>query len=156
MRLWPAGMLIEVRRLCNEHTVLMVADEVMTGFGRTGTMFACEHEGVKPDLMAVAKGLTGGYMPLAATLTTQEVFDAFLGDFTEFRTFFHGHSYTGNHLACAAALAKNRKAELVTADAIRVLERRLLRPACARAGEDVDDVADTDAGLTANGLVCAD
>jgi adenosylmethionine-8-amino-7-oxononanoate aminotransferase len=108
MRLWPAGMLIEVRRLCNEHTVLMVADEVMTGFGRTGTMFACEHEGVKPDLMAVAKGLTGGYMPLAATLTTQEVFDAFLGEFTEFRTFFHGHSYTGNQLACAAALANLR------------------------------------------------
>jgi adenosylmethionine-8-amino-7-oxononanoate aminotransferase len=83
----------------------MIADEVATGFGRTGTMFACERDGVTPDLMAVAKGLTGGYLPLAATLATQAIFDAFLGEYMDFRTFFHGHSYTGNALACAAALA---------------------------------------------------
>ena len=77
----------------------------MTGFGRTGKMFACEHEGVTPDLMAVAKGLTGGYLPLAATLATEEIFNAFLGEYAEFKTFFHGHSYTGNQLGCAAALA---------------------------------------------------
>ena len=103
MRLWPTGMLREVRQLCAD--TLLIADEVMTGFGRTGKMFACEHEGVTPDLMAVAKGLTGGYLPLAATLATQEIFDAFLGEYAEFKTFFHGHSYTGNQLGCAAALA---------------------------------------------------
>jgi adenosylmethionine---8-amino-7-oxononanoate aminotransferase len=84
---------------------LLVADEVMTGFGRTGTMFACEQENVTPDLMALAKGLTGGYLPLAATLATEDVFNAFLGDYSEFKTFFHGHSYTGNQLGCAAAVA---------------------------------------------------
>ena len=103
MRLWPTGMLREVRRLCSD--TLLIADEVMTGFGRTGKMFACEHEGVTPDLMAVAKGLTGGYLPLAATLATEEVFNAFLGEYAEFKTFFHGHTYTGNQLGCAAALA---------------------------------------------------
>jgi adenosylmethionine-8-amino-7-oxononanoate transaminase len=105
MRLWPRGWLAELRRLCTDHGLLLIADEVMTGFGRTGTMFACEQESVTPDLMAVAKGLTGGYLPLAATLTTAEVFDAFLGEYSEFKTFFHGHSYTGNQLGCAAALA---------------------------------------------------
>ena len=103
MRLWPTGMLREVRRLCSD--TLLIADEVMTGFGRTGKMFACEHEGVTPDLMAVAKGLTGGYLPLAATLATEEIFAAFLGEYAEFKTFFHGHTYTGNQLGCAAALA---------------------------------------------------
>ena len=103
IRLWPAGMLRDVRRLCTD--TLLIADEVMTGLGRTGKMFACEHEGVTPDLMAVAKGLTGGYLPLAATLATEEIFNAFLGDYAEFKTFFHGHSYTGNQLGCAAALA---------------------------------------------------
>ena len=103
MRLWPTGMLREVRQLCKD--TLLIADEVMTGFGRTGKMFACEYEGVTPDLMAVAKGLTGGYLPLAATLATKEIFDAFLGEYAEFKTFFHGHSYTGNQLGCAAALA---------------------------------------------------
>ena len=105
MRLWPRGLLTEVRRLCDEHGALMIADEVMTGFGRTGTMFACEQEDVTPDCLCLAKGLTGGYLPLAATLTTERVFDAFLGDYTERKTFFHGHSYTGNQLGCAAALA---------------------------------------------------
>ena len=88
-----------------EYHALLIADEVATGFGRTGTMFACEHERVKPDLMAVSKGLTGGYMPLAATLTTERVYRAFYGRYDEFKTFFHGHSYTGNPLGCAVALA---------------------------------------------------
>ncbi|HKO30853.1 MAG TPA: aminotransferase class III-fold pyridoxal phosphate-dependent enzyme, partial [Nitrospiraceae bacterium] len=85
--------------------VLLIADEVATGFGRTGEMFACQHEGVTPDLMAISKGLTGGYMPLAATLTTDEIYQAFLGKYEEFKTFFHGHSFTGNPLGCAVALA---------------------------------------------------
>lgn len=101
----PDGYLRAVRQLCDEHGVLLICDEVATGFGRTGTMFACEQEGVAPDLMCVAKGLTGGYLPLAATLATEDVYDAFLGDFAELKTFFHGHTYTGNPLACAAALA---------------------------------------------------
>jgi len=105
MKLWPRGMLRQLRAWCDQSGALLIADEVMTGFGRTGTMFACEQEGVRPDLMAVAKGLTGGYLPLAATLTTEEIFEAFLGEYAEFKTFFHGHSYTGNQLGCAAALA---------------------------------------------------
>jgi len=101
----PPGYLQQIRKLCNEYQVLMIADEVATGFGRTGKMFACDHEEVVPDLMALAKGITGGYLPLAATLTTQSIYEAFLGNYSEFKTFFHGHSYTGNPLACAAALA---------------------------------------------------
>jgi len=108
MRLWPRGLLADLRRLCDQYNVLLIADEVLTGFGRTGTMFACEQEGVVPDLMALSKGLTGGYLPLAATLTTEEIFNAFLGEYSEFKTFFHGHSYTGNQLGCAAALANLR------------------------------------------------
>jgi adenosylmethionine-8-amino-7-oxononanoate aminotransferase len=84
---------------------LLIVDEVAVGFGRTGRMFGCEHEGVRPDLMAVAKGLSGGYLPLAATLVTDDVYDAFLGDYSERKTFYHGHTYTGNPLGCAAALA---------------------------------------------------
>jgi len=105
MRLWPRGLLADVRQLCDYFDTLMIADEVMTGFGRTGTMFACEQEKVVPDLMAVAKGLTGGYLPLAATMATEQIFNVFLGEYEEFKTFFHGHSYTGNQLGCAAALA---------------------------------------------------
>jgi len=101
----PEGYLRAVRELCDEFGVFLICDEVATGFGRTGRMFACEHEGVAPDLMCVAKGLTGGYLPLAATLTTERVYEGFLGRHEEFRTFFHGHTYTGNPLACAAALA---------------------------------------------------
>ncbi|MBI3359147.1 MAG: aminotransferase class III-fold pyridoxal phosphate-dependent enzyme, partial [Nitrospirae bacterium] len=95
----------KIRALCARYNVLMIADEVAVGFGRTGEMFACEREGVSPDIMALAKGITGGYLPLAATLTTQKIYDAFLGDYAEFKTFFHGHSYTGNPLGCAAAIA---------------------------------------------------
>ena len=101
----PPGFLAGVRTLCTKYDVLMIADEVAVGFGRTGRMFACEHEDVSPDLMCVAKGITGGYLPLAATFATQAIFDAFLGEPWEGRTFFHGHTYTGNPLAAAAALA---------------------------------------------------
>jgi adenosylmethionine-8-amino-7-oxononanoate transaminase len=101
----PPGYLKGVRRLCSQYSIFLIADEVAVGFGRTGRMFACEHEGVNPDIMAVAKGITGGYLPLAATLTTEEIYQAFLGEYREFKTFFHGHTYTGNQLACAAALA---------------------------------------------------
>jgi len=101
----PPGYLQRLRELCRQYHVLFIADEVATGFGRTGRMFACEHEAVNPDIMALAKGLTGGYLPLAATLTTDEIYSAFLGQPHEGRTFFHGHSYTGNPLGCAAALA---------------------------------------------------
>jgi adenosylmethionine-8-amino-7-oxononanoate aminotransferase len=104
----PEGYLRDVRALCDEHGALLICDEVATGFGRTGRMFACEHEGVSPDLMCVAKGITGGYLPLAATLTTERVYEGFLGRHEEFRTFFHGHTYTGNPLACAAGLATLR------------------------------------------------
>jgi adenosylmethionine---8-amino-7-oxononanoate aminotransferase len=105
MLLQPPGYLRAVREACDRHDVFLICDEVATGCGRTGRMFACEHEGVAPDFLCLAKGLTGGYMPLAATLTTERVYEGFLGGPEEFRTFFHGHTYTGNPLACAAALA---------------------------------------------------
>ncbi len=105
MLVHPPGYLRRIRQLCTKYQVLMIADEVATGFGRTGRMFACEHEMVTPDLMAVAKGITGGYLPLAATLTTDAVYQGFLAEYREFRTFFHGHTYTGNPLAAAAAIA---------------------------------------------------
>src|SRR5437762_3858329 len=101
----PPGYLRAVRELCDRHGVLLICDEVATGFGRTGRMFACEHEGVAPDFLCLAKGMTGGYLPLAATLTTERIYEGFLGAHEEFRTFFHGHTYTGNPLACSAALA---------------------------------------------------
>jgi adenosylmethionine---8-amino-7-oxononanoate aminotransferase len=108
MLVHPEGYLRDVRALCDEHGAFLICDEVATGFGRTGRMFACEHEGVSPDFMCVAKGITGGYLPLAATLTTERVYEGFLGRHEEYRTFFHGHTYTGNPLACAAALATLR------------------------------------------------
>lgn len=101
----PPSYLAQIREVTREHQVLLIADEVATGFGRTGKMFACEHEGVSPDLMCLAKGITGGYLPLAATLATEEIYQAFLGEFQDLKTFFHGHTYTGNPLAAAAALA---------------------------------------------------
>ncbi|WP_338690319.1 adenosylmethionine--8-amino-7-oxononanoate transaminase [Haloferula helveola] len=103
MRPWPAGMLAELRDWCDCHGVLLILDEVMTGFGRTGTMFACQREDVIPDFLCLAKGLGGGYLPIAATLTTAPVYDAFLGD--PVNAFYYGHSFTANPLACAAALA---------------------------------------------------
>ena len=105
MLIHPPGYLKRVRELCTQYNIFMITDEVAVGFGKTGKMFACEHEGVAPDLMALAKGITGGYLPLAATLTTDEIYEGFLGEYHEFRTFFHGHTYTGNPLACAVAIA---------------------------------------------------
>ena len=135
MLVHPEGYLRGVRELCDRHGVLLILDEVATGFGRTGRMFACEHEDVAPDLLCLAKGITGGYLPLAATLATERIYEGFLGEFEELRTFFHGHTYTGNPLACAAALAT-----LDLFDEERTLERlapkiellgELLRPLAA-------------------------
>ncbi len=135
MRLWPRGMLRELRAWCDAHDVLLILDEVMTGFGRTGTRFACEQESVAPDFIALAKGLTGGYLPLAATMTTERVFEAFLGG--PERTLHYGHSYTGNQLGCAAALANLaifREENVLAA----------LQPKIARLGELLSDRAARD------------
>lgn len=105
MRIWPGGLLRRLRERCDAVGTLLILDEVLTGFGRTGTMFACEQENVIPDFLCLAKGLTGGYLPLAATLTSEKIYSAFLGDFDEQKTFYYGHSYTGSALGCAAALA---------------------------------------------------
>ncbi len=105
MVMHPVGFLRGVRELCDRYDVLLIADEVAVGFGRTGTLFACEQEGVSPDFLCLAKGITGGYLPLAATLTTGEVWRAFLGEYVESKSFFHGHTYCGNPLASAVALA---------------------------------------------------
>ena len=128
----PHGYLSRIRELCTQYNVLLIADEVATGFGRTGKWFACNHEKITPDLMCIAKGLTGGYMPLAATLTTKTIYKAFLGDYRELKTFFHGHSYTGNALGCAAALAnlkvfKNEKTLAKVKRSSQILAR-LLKP----------------------------
>jgi len=101
----PAGFLKTVRELCDRFDVLMIADEVAVGFGRTGAMFACQKAGITPDILALSKGISAGYLPLAATLTTRKVYDAFWGAYSDLRTFFHGHTFTGNPIACAAALA---------------------------------------------------
>ncbi|MDP2606842.1 MAG: adenosylmethionine--8-amino-7-oxononanoate transaminase [Deltaproteobacteria bacterium] len=101
----PAEYVATLSEVCRRNGILFVLDEVATGFGRTGKMFACEHAGVAPDILCLAKGITGGYLPLAATLATEEIFSAFLGEYKEYKTFFHGHTYTGNPLGCAAALA---------------------------------------------------
>ena len=92
---YPPGIPRAIWEIAKRHGLLFIADEVATGFGRTGTMFACEHEGVEPDLMAVGKGISGGYLPLAATFATEEIYRAFLGQPDEGRTFYHGHTYTG-------------------------------------------------------------
>src|SRR6266513_615766 len=101
----PADYLRALSDMCRRNGILFILDEVATGFGRTGKMFACEHASVTPDILCLAKGITGGYLPLAATLTTEEIFSAYLGEYKEFKTFFHGHTYTGNPLGCAVALA---------------------------------------------------
>lgn len=129
----PKGYLARIAAACRRHDVLLICDEVATGFGRTGTMFAVEQERVVPDLMCVAKGITGGYLPLAATLVNDRVYEAFLGDAS--KTFFHGHTYTGNPLACAAALAS---LDLFEKD--RVLER--LQPKIARLTERLAAIAE--------------
>ena len=136
-----AGMLVQPPRLpargpraLRRHGVLLICDEVATGFGRTGTMFACEQEDVAPDLLCLAKGLTGGYLPLAATLTTEAIYEGFLGAPEEQRTFFHGHTYTGNPLACAAALAN-----LDVFEQERTIER--LQPKIELLGELLAEIA---------------
>ena len=135
MLLHPPGYLRAARELCDRYGVLLICDEVATGFGRTGTMFACEQEDVAPDLMCLAKGLTGGYLPLAATLSTERIYEGFLGAPAEQRTFFHGHTYTGNPLACAAALAS-----LEAFESERTLER--LQPKLALLGELLGPLAE--------------
>ncbi len=130
MLMQPPGYLRRVRELCDEHGVLLICDEVATGFGRTGRMFACDHEQVTPDLLCVGKGLTGGYLPLAATLATEPMYEGFLGRFEDYKTFFHGHTYTGNPLACAAGVAtlqtfeRERTIELL-APKVELLSRML-------------------------------
>jgi adenosylmethionine-8-amino-7-oxononanoate aminotransferase len=127
MIVWPPEFLAGVRRLCDQSGTLMIADEVLTGFGRTGRMFACEHASVVPDIICLSKALTGGYLPLGATVTTEGIYEAFLsGDRT--RTFFHGHSYTANPLACAVGIASlDLLLETHALDRIGVLERSLRR-----------------------------
>ena len=130
MIMWPRGVLKGMHDLCKRYEVIFIADEVATGFGRTGKMFACEQEGVTPDILCLAKGITGGYLPLAATLTTKKIFDGFCFDYNARKTFFHGHTFTGNPLCCAAALANLEvfKREKVLKDLqpkIKFLNRRL-------------------------------
>jgi adenosylmethionine-8-amino-7-oxononanoate aminotransferase len=137
----PPGYLRRIRELCTKYGALLIADEVATGFGRTGRMFACEHEAVTPDLMAVSKGLTGGYLPLAATLATEEIYRAFLGEYADWKAFPHGHSYTGNPLGCAVALANlevfRTDRTLARLQPRIAALRRLLRPLA-----DLDHVGD--------------
>jgi adenosylmethionine-8-amino-7-oxononanoate aminotransferase len=121
----PVQYVQALSEICRQNGILFVLDEVATGFGRTGRMFACEHTGVTPDILCLAKGLTAGYLPLAATLTTEEIFSAFLGEYKEFKAFFHGHTYTGNPLGCAAALAS---LELLEREAI--IERMQTKITC--------------------------
>jgi len=124
MIVWPAEFLAGVRRLCDQYGALMIADEVLTGFGRTGWMFACEHAEVSPDLMCLSKALTGGYLPLAATVASERVYEAFLDD-DRAKAFFHGHSYTANPLACAVALASlDLFEEAAVLDRVRALQRK--------------------------------
>jgi len=130
----PPGFLSQLARLCKRYDVLLICDEVATGFGRTGTMFAVEQEDVRPDFLCIAKGLTGGYLPLAATLTTDGVYQAFLGTIEEKRAFFHGHTYTGNPLACAAALAN-----LELFEREHTLER--IRPVIAILAAKLEEIA---------------
>jgi adenosylmethionine-8-amino-7-oxononanoate aminotransferase len=132
MLMQPPGFLRAARELCTRHDVLLICDEVATGFGRTGTLFACEQEQVSPDLLCLAKGISGGYLPLAATLATEAVYEAFLGQYEQKLTFFHGHTYTGNPLACAAGIAS-----LDIFEQERVLEA--LQPKIARLHARLDE-----------------
>ena len=130
MLVYPKGYLKGIRKLCTKYNILMIVDEVAVGFGRTGKMFACEREGIMPDLMVIAKGLTGGYLPVAATLATDRIFNAFLGEHDSKRTFYHGHTYTGNPLGCAAAIAsidifKGEKTLQALWPKIKLLETKL-------------------------------
>ncbi len=129
MRMYDPAYLVELRAICDRHRVHLIADEIAVGFGRTGTMFACEQAGISPDFMCLSKGLTGGFLPLSAVLTSEDVYAAFYDDYTTLRAFLHSHSYTGNPLACAAALAT-----LDLFAASDVLEKNRVRAAALRAG----------------------
>jgi len=131
----PEGYLARVADACRRHEVLLIADEVATGFGRTGRFFACEHEDTRPDLLCLAKGISGGYLPLAATLATERIYEAFLGEPTSGRTFYHGHTYTGSALGCAAGLAS-----LDIFERERVLER--IAEMAVRLARGLEGVAD--------------
>jgi adenosylmethionine-8-amino-7-oxononanoate aminotransferase len=128
MRMWPAAALRGLRELTAAHGILLIADEVLTGFGRTGPLFACEHAGVSPDLMCLSKGLTGGALPLGATLVREEIFESFRSN-DRTRTLFHGHSYTANPVACAAALASMSLLDDACAEERRRIERAQRRGA---------------------------
>ena len=124
------GYLVKIRKLCDKFNVLLILDEVATGFGRTGEMFACNHDDVTPDILVLGKGLTGGYLPLSATITTDNIFETFLGDPEELKAFFHGHSYSGNPLACSAAIAnieifEEEETIAKSKEVIKVLEDQL-------------------------------
>ncbi len=108
MRIYPPVYLKKLRSLCDEYDVVMIADEIATGFGRTGKMFACDHAGITPDIMCISKGLTGGYMPMAITVTTDAIYDAFYADYREGKAFMHSNTYSGNPLGCSAAVAVNK------------------------------------------------
>lgn len=105
MRIYPPLYLKKLREACDRYGVLLIADEIATGFGRTGKLFACDHAGITPDILCMSKGLTGGYLPMAITVTTQEIYDAFYDDYNKGKAFMHSHTYSGNPLACSAALA---------------------------------------------------
>jgi adenosylmethionine-8-amino-7-oxononanoate aminotransferase len=125
MIVWPAEFLAGARRLCDQYGTLLIADEVLTGFGRTGRMFACEHAGVRPDLVCMSKGLTAGYLPMGATAATESIYEAFLSE-DRGKAFFHGHSYTANPLACAVALASlDLFRDGAVLDRVQALERQL-------------------------------
>lgn len=105
MWIYPPLYLKKLRRLCDKYDVKLILDEIATGFGRTGTMFACEQAGISPDILCISKGLTGGYLPMSVTCVSEEIYDAFYADYSEGRAFMHSHTYAGNPLGCAAALA---------------------------------------------------
>jgi len=150
MTMHPPGYLAQAAAACRDRGVWLVLDEVMTGFGRTGALFACQGENVAPDLLVLAKGLTAGYLPVAATLASRDIFDAFLGDYSEMKTFFHGHSYTGNALGCAAALANLKIFETGQTLGTIAKSARILEHALARFW-DHPNVGD----VRQEGLVCA-
>ncbi len=134
MLVQPAGFLSAVRQLCHRYEIVMIVDEVATGFGRTGKMFACQHEDVVPDIMALSKGIAAGYLPLAVTAVADHIYQAFLGEYNQLKTFFHGHTFTGNPLACAVAL---KNLELFERE--QLLEQ--LQPKIAFLAERLDRIA---------------
>ena len=142
MLMQPDGYLRAVRELCDRYGVLLICDEVATGFGRTGTMFACEQEDVTPDLLCLGKGLTGGYLPLAATVTTELIYEGFLGAPEDNRTFFHGHTFAGNPLGCAAGIATLQTFEHEQTLAAMGAKIELLHPELRRQVAELDAVAE--------------